>query len=73
MHTGAAGYLGQAVGRALLLAGHDVVGLVRNDVGQNGLGCRDEINTDDLDDPAALADATRDVDAVIETASARQR
>ena len=54
--TGATGYLGQAVGRALLVAGHDVMGLVRNDVGRKTVAAAG-MNTlrGDLDDTAALA------------------
>ncbi len=69
--TGAGGYLGQAVGRALLLAGHDVVGLVRNDVGRQTVAAAGmKTKRGDLDDAATLADAACDVDAVIETATA---
>jgi nucleoside-diphosphate-sugar epimerase len=69
--TGATGYLGQAVGRALLVAGHEVVGMFRNDVGRKTVVAAGMSPVcGDLDYPAALAAVTRDVDAVIETASA---
>jgi len=68
---GASGYLGLAVATALRLRGHDVVGMVRSDVGHKivAAGGLTPVRGD-LGDAAALADMLEDVDAVIETASA---
>jgi nucleoside-diphosphate-sugar epimerase len=69
--TGATGYLGQAVGRALLVAGHDVVGMFRTDVARKTVVAAGMSPVHgDLDDPATLAAVTPDVDAVVDTASA---
>ena len=69
--TGAAGYLGQAVGRALLLAGHEVVGVAHSELGRKVLAAGGMSSMlGDLDDPATLADAAGAADAVVETASA---
>jgi nucleoside-diphosphate-sugar epimerase len=62
--TGATGYLGGAVVRSLLAAGHDVVGLVRNDDGSRlpeGVQAR----RGDLTDAASLAASVEGVDGVI--------
>jgi nucleoside-diphosphate-sugar epimerase len=69
--TGAAGYLGQAVARALLGAGHEVTGVVRTAVGQQSLAASGmEAVRGDLDDVPGLRTVVEGVDAVVETASA---
>ncbi|QIS06930.1 NAD-dependent epimerase/dehydratase family protein [Nocardia brasiliensis] len=60
--TGANGYLGAAVVAALRAGGHEVVGLVRHDRSRVPAGV--PVRSADLRDPAALAVAVRDVDAV---------
>ena len=72
--TGASGYIGGSVASALLGAGHRVVGLVRSDeraAQVRARGIEPLIGT--LDDAALLADAARDVDAVINAAHAEHR
>ena len=69
--TGAAGYLGHAVGRALLLSGHEVLGLARSDVGAKTVAAAGMSPIrGDLANEVSLVDAVADVDAVIEAASA---
>lgn len=69
--TGATGYLGRAVGNALRIAGHDVVGLVRGEVGRKSAAAAGFMPVrGELDDIAALAAVLDDVDAVVDTASA---
>lgn len=69
--TGATGYIGRAVAQRLQRAGHDVVGMARNDIGVRTLAAADiEPVLGDLDDTSGLQEATTGVDAVIETASA---
>ena len=66
--TGASGYIGSAVARAALAAGHDVDGLVRHGSGgEPPDGVR--AVPGDITDPAALARAARGADAVIHTAA----
>lgn len=60
--TGAGGYIGQAVTRALLVAGHDVVAMLRDDSASVPDGV--EIRLADLVDPGALAAAMASADAV---------
>jgi nucleoside-diphosphate-sugar epimerase len=69
--TGATGYIGSAVGEALIKAGYAVVGLARSDdqvrlMAAQGLGA----HRGDLRDPASLAEGARNADAVIHTALA---
>lgn len=69
--TGATGYLGQAVGNALRIAGHDVLGLVRGEVGRKtAVAAGFTPVRGQLDDIAALAAVLGDVEAVVDTASA---
>jgi nucleoside-diphosphate-sugar epimerase len=63
--TGASGYVGQAVVRELLEAGHTVTGLARNDAGAarvEALGATPVVGT--LDDLDVLADLARAADGV---------
>lgn len=68
---GATGYLGLAVGRALRLAGHEVFGVVRTDVGRKTATAAGMVPVlGDLTDIARWAVAFDDMDAVVEMASA---
>jgi nucleoside-diphosphate-sugar epimerase len=53
--TGAAGYIGSAVSRALLSAGHEVVATIRRDA--PGIAAAVETRSADLDDASALVGA----------------
>ena len=67
--TGATGYLGRAIVRAVQEAGHEVVGLARSEQAAAALvsaGCRP--HRGDITDPPGLAPALADADAVIHTA-----
>jgi nucleoside-diphosphate-sugar epimerase len=67
--TGASGYLGGAVVRAVQQAGHEVVGLARSEQAAEALvrvGCEPHLG--DITDPAGLAPALAGADAVIHTA-----
>jgi nucleoside-diphosphate-sugar epimerase len=69
--SGANGYIGRAVARRLQRHGHEVVGLVRSQTARKGLAALGIAAIDgDLDDTGSLARATKEVDAVVETASA---
>jgi nucleoside-diphosphate-sugar epimerase len=69
--TGTTGYLGRAVAQRLLTAGHEVTGLVRDDLAVRTLALSgiDPV-LGDLDDSNSLRGAAEGVDAVIEAASA---
>ena len=67
--TGATGYIGGAVVRAVQHAGHEVVGLARSERAAEaliGVGCEPHLG--DIADPAGLAPALAGADAVIHTA-----
>jgi nucleoside-diphosphate-sugar epimerase len=67
--TGATGYIGGAVVRAVQQAGHEVVGLARSERAAEalvGVGCEPHLG--DIADPAGLAPALAGTDAVIHTA-----
>jgi nucleoside-diphosphate-sugar epimerase len=67
--TGATGYIGGAVVRAVQQAGHEVIGLARSKRAAEALvsvGCEPHLG--DITDPAGLAPALADADAVIHTA-----
>lgn len=69
--TGATGYIGGSVADALLKQGHAVTGLVRTDEGAKQLqarGMKTVLGT--LDDAEVIARASRDAEAVIDTAEA---
>jgi nucleoside-diphosphate-sugar epimerase len=67
--TGATGFIGQAVVRELVTAGHEVTGLVRNEEKAAvlaGLGARGVVG--DLKDPGSYREIASDQDALIHTA-----
>lgn len=64
--TGATGYIGSAVARALSAAGHDVTGLVRTGSALAATGIRPFVG--DLADPGRLAAEAARTDATIHTA-----
>lgn len=69
--TGATGYIGGSVGARLLAEGHAVTGLVRTEAGAKELQARGigaVLGT--LDDSDVIARASREADAVIDTAEA---
>jgi uncharacterized protein YbjT (DUF2867 family) len=67
--TGATGYLGGAIVRALLAGGHDVIGLVRDT--NSRLPTRVQPRRGDLIDTASLVAAVEDVDGVIHAGASR--
>ena len=68
--TGATGFVGSAVLRSLVAAGHDVRALVRpNSDPRNLTGIDCEIVTGDLVDPASLQRALRGCEAVFHVAA----
>ena len=69
--TGATGYIGGSIGDALVKRGHAVTGLVRTEDGARQLqarGMKAVLGT--LDDSAVVTQASREADAVIDTAEA---
>lgn len=69
--TGATGYVGGAVGRALQADGREIVGAVRSRESSSALEARGwQSVSADLADPASLAAACARADAVIHTAAA---
>jgi nucleoside-diphosphate-sugar epimerase len=69
--TGATGYIGGSIGDALVKRGHAVTGLVRTEDGAKQLqarGMKTVLGT--LDDSAVITQASREADAVIDTAEA---
>lgn len=67
--TGATGFIGQIVVRELLQAGHNVLGLARNDAAADTLArVGIDVHRGDLNDAQDLAAAARTCDGVIHTA-----
>jgi nucleoside-diphosphate-sugar epimerase len=67
--TGASGHIGSAVVPELIEAGHEVVGLARSDASAarvEKMGA--EVRRGEIDDPAGLASAAADADAVVHLA-----
>ena len=66
--TGATGFIGSAIAQELMRAGHQVVGLARNDEAAEALARMGaEVHRGDLSDPDSLAHGARAADGVIHT------
>ena len=70
--TGATGFIGSSVSRALLADGHQVAGLVRDPARGAGLAAAGAtLHRADMREPAGYTPLVADVDAVVHTASWR--
>ncbi len=67
--TGASGFVGSAIVKDLLAAGHQVLGLVRSDAGAEQLAATGaEVYRGDVNDLDVISKGAKDCDAVIHTA-----